>query len=44
MGPWVMVSASWYNAMRHIAVTGVHDEGDAVHWMEHVTDEQYMGG
>jgi quercetin dioxygenase-like cupin family protein len=31
------------NAMRHIAVTGFHDESGAVNWLEHVTDEQYMG-
>lgn len=31
------------NAMSHIAVTGVHDEAGAVVWLEHVTDDQYMG-
>lgn len=30
------------NAMSHIAVTGVEDES-AVAWMEHVTDEDYLG-
>ena len=31
------------NAMSHIAVTGVNDDGKAVDWLEHVTDEQYTG-
>ena len=31
------------NAMRHIAVTGLHDESGAVNWLEHVTDKQYSG-
>ena len=30
------------NAMSHIAVTGVYDES-GVDWLEHVTDEQYLG-
>lgn len=30
------------NAMSHIAVTGVEGE-TAVTWMEHVTDDQYLG-